>query len=287
MLYSIPQLEEGAYRRSNFPSGEVYIKLLEPVVPENATILFRYQGDASLIELMMLTDALKRNGAKNITLLCPYFPGARCDRIEEEQIGEALSVKVYADLINSQGYSKVVVFDPHSNVTPALINNVKVVSNRLYARCVVHTLKYQDKLDVVLISPDVGATKKTRKVAEDFNPPITVIQGEKKRDLKTGSLVPGECVLHIPEGFDLKDKDCVIIDDICSKGGTFIALAKELKKYSPKSIILLVSHYEGTADISKLNEAGISAIYATDSLPYKVLGIGNPFIKTNILSYVS
>lgn len=125
----IPDNGKKTYEQLIFKAGENHIKItkttqIERITPVN--IFYSYTGDNSILILLQLTDAVRRLGAKEVNLFIPYFPGARQDRVCNK--GESLSVKVYADLINNQNYDKVVIFDPHSDVTPALLNNVEVVA---------------------------------------------------------------------------------------------------------------------------------------------------------------
>ena len=168
--------------------------------------------------------------AKNLELFIPYFPAARQDRVMIK--GEALTVKVYADIINSLQLNKVSVFDAHSEVTPALLNNCEAIPNHTFIQKVIESIGKPVKL----ISPDGGALKKIYKVSE-FLGGLEVVECSKSRDVKTGRL----------SGFkvyndDLKGADCLIVDDICDGGGTFVGLAQELKNKNAGKLYLAVSH---------------------------------------------
>ena len=104
-----------------FNGGEPHIKIEEELIGQQVTITHRLNSFNDVGLLLVATDALKRMGVQLIDLLIPYFPAARQDRVMVA--GESLSVKVYVDIINAQNYNKVMVFDPHSEVTPALLNN--------------------------------------------------------------------------------------------------------------------------------------------------------------------
>jgi ribose-phosphate pyrophosphokinase len=163
-------------------------------------------------------------------LFIPYFPAARQDRVMIK--GEPLSVKVYADIINGMEFNKVYVFDAHSEVTPALVNNCEVIPNHTFIDAVTKSIGN----DVKLISPDGGALKKIYKVSE-FLGGVEVVECSKSRDVKTGRL----------SGFkvyndDLQEADCLIVDDICDGGGTFVGLAEELKNKNAGKLYLAVSH---------------------------------------------
>ena len=130
--------------------------------------------------LLVATDALRRMGLQKISLLLPYFPAARQDRVMVK--GEALTVKIYADIINNAQYEAVFILDPHSEVTPALLHRVKVFDNHQLVQKVI-----ANKTDYCLIAPDGGALKKVYKLAQ-FLGGQPVIECSKMRAVKTGKL---------------------------------------------------------------------------------------------------
>ena len=113
---------------STFPGGEEYVKLewagRERNYLEETFITARLTSSSEVMRLLMVTDALRRRGFRDISLNLGYVPYARQDRVCAE--GESLSIKVFADLINSQKYQNVEIYDPHSTVTPALLDNCGV-----------------------------------------------------------------------------------------------------------------------------------------------------------------
>ena len=107
-FYRLPAAsDENHYRLFQFGAGENHVQLRVPPA-KRVTLFFGYRGDQSIMQLLLLTDALRRSGAEQIDLLLPYMPGARQDRVCN--VGEALSVKVYASLINQQQYASVSIF---------------------------------------------------------------------------------------------------------------------------------------------------------------------------------
>lgn len=236
-----------------FSGGEPHIKILSDLnAIEEVTVTTRIQSFNDFGLLLIAIDALRRMSIKTIHLFLPYMPAARQDRVMIT--GESLSVKVYADLINGLNLDSVTIFDPHSEVAPALLNNCKVISNHKFIEKVIADIN----TDVILISPDGGALKKIYKVSE-FLGGLPVIECSKKRNVKNGQL----------EGFkvyedDLKGKDCLIVDDICDGGGTFIGLAEELKKKNAGNLYLAVSHGIFNKGVEVLNQY-FTKIYTTDS----------------------
>lgn len=236
-----------------FKSGENHIQILGGIAGQYIQLVARYSGDQMIVKLAMAKDALNRAGVAGCSLVLPYFPGARQDRVCNE--GESLSSAVYAKLINALEFDHVTIFDPHSDVTPALINNVRVVDNhRLVKQCV-------DSLsEFFLISPDAGANKKVFGLSK-FLGGIEVVRSDKIRDVTNGQIIDTQVFAD-----DLGGKICVIVDDIISGGRTFLELAKKLKQKNAGDIWLIVSHHEGVATPDKLIESGISRVFTTDSL---------------------
>ncbi|NNG41714.1 ribose-phosphate pyrophosphokinase [Pseudoalteromonas sp. NEC-BIFX-2020_002] len=243
-----------------FSGGEEHIRFNASDFAETTKIeVFERLTDSSkLIRLMLAVDALKRltYGAIPIELTIPYFPYARQDRVCVE--GEALGAAVMAQFINNMGLSKVTIWDAHSDVSPALINNVvNVPQMALLARCEELSTRLA-KGELTLISPDAGASKKTLKIAETFNSELDVIQAQKVRDLKTGNIIETQIL------GDVKGKSVLIADDICDGGRTFIELAKVLKSQGAAEISLFITHGIFSKGLAVF-EGLIDAIYTTDS----------------------
>lgn len=235
-----------------FPAGETYINIFG-TEHGFVDVFYSYGGDQTLFELAHFVDAARRRGMIIETLYCPYFPGARQDRVCKP--GDSFALKIYADFINNLNFKKVVIFDAHSDVAPALINNCVNVSNVDFVVDIIA----KDK-DYYLVSPDAGSNKKIYAVSRALGG-AKVIRADKVRDLNTGEIIDTEVFSE-----DLGGKNCYIIDDICSGGRTFIELAKKLKEKNAGRIELIVSHFENILNLKEAEDAGISAVHTTDSL---------------------
>lgn len=240
------------YKSFVFNGGEPHINILDKNIGRSITITQRINSFNDLGLLLIATDALRRMNVKEINVFIPYFPAARQDRVMVA--GESLSVKVYADSINAQHYNQVTIFDPHSEVTPALLDRVHVIQNYEFVKQCLDSIKEE----VVLISPDGGALKKIYKVSE-FLGGVEVVECSKKRDVKTGAL----------SGFkvyedDLKGKHCVIVDDICDGGGTFLGLATALKEKNAGKLSLIISHGIFSKGFTELTKQ-FDTIFTTNS----------------------
>ncbi len=236
-----------------FSGGEPHIKILTPIDQnKNVTVTHRVQSFNDFGLLLLAIDALQRLGIKSIDVFIPYFPAARQDRVMVK--GESLSVKVYAQLLNALNLNSVTVYDPHSEVVPALLNNCKVISNHNFIKEAIQDIDE----DIILISPDGGALKKIYKLTSALGG-IEVIECSKSRDVKTGQISDFKVYAE-----DLKGKSCLIVDDICDGGGTFMGLAKELKKKNAGKLYLAVSHGIFSKGLTELNKH-FDKIYSTDS----------------------
>lgn len=242
-----------AFQSFVFSGGEPHIKI-DPAFDSNQTILITHRINSfnDLGLFCIAVDALKRMGVKTIEAFIPYFPAARQDRVMIK--GEPLSVKVYADIINNLGLQKIKVYDPHSEVTPALLNHCEVIDNHNFIRKVTDYIQ----TDLKLISPDGGALKKIYKVSEALGG-IEVVECSKSRDVKTGKLT-GFKVYET----DLNGKDCLIVDDICDGGGTFLGLAAELRQKNAGNLYLAISHGIFNKGFDGLS-AYFTTIFTTDS----------------------
>ena len=220
----------------SFPAGEVGVSTHYDAASKDKELV---KVDACLtssdeiIQLFMLTDALKRQYVNSrFELNLGYVPYGRQDRVCNE--GESLSIKVFADMINSLNYSLVTITDPHSDVTGALFNNVKIVSQKeIFDKYFLRKLSFLER--DVLIAPDIGAAKKANEIFSGLKMNSLMV-ANKQRDLATGYITDFEF------SGDVEGKHCVVVDDICDGGATFILIGKALRERGAKSITLCVTH---------------------------------------------
>lgn len=220
-----------------FSGGECQVKIPYFDALATTNIIAHLYSSDDIMCLLLAVDAVRRvNPQAILELTIPYFPYARQDRVCNE--GEALSVRVMANLINSLNCEKVTVVDPHSDVTPALLNRVVTVSmaDIITKSEIVDLIK--DK-GLNLLSPDAGAEKKVRNVANALSTlgiTTEVLSATKSRDTKTGNITATQ--IH----GDVHGKSFIILDDICDGGRTFIELAKVLKNQDAADIYLYTTH---------------------------------------------
>lgn len=212
-----------------FPGGELQVK----VNPNSSCYIeaFLYSSD-DIMTLLLTVDAIRRMGCYIKKLIIPYFPYARQDRVCNS--GESLAIKIMADLINNLNIPQVNIIDPHSNVTPALLNNcVTYDIVDLFIQSNKKSTLIPSK-NITFVSPDAGAEKKVTALAATFKAPL--ITASKIRNTLTGEITGTK--VHE----DVTGKDLYVIDDICDGGRTFIELAKVLKEKSADKLYLYTTH---------------------------------------------
>jgi len=226
-------------------------------------------GDLGL--LLVAVDAIRREINNNIdskkfdiSLFLPYFPGARQDRVNETP--EPVTVKIYADIINSLNFSKVIIFDPHSDVTPALINNCVIIKNHEFVKYCYMDLLGDDKIisDFVLIAPDAGATKKVHSLVNYLDVykygKYEYVECSKNRDTITNNI--SKFIVHSD---NLEGKDCIVIDDICDGGITFLEIGQELIRKKAGNLHMVISHGIFSRQFKNGLDKLYKSIYTTDS----------------------
>lgn len=248
-----PAAQQISFEAFLFAGGEPHIRFkpadLAPL--ESITITHRVQSFEDFGLLLLAVDALQRADVNHIEVVLPYFPGARQDRVMVA--GEPLTVKVYADLLNALNLRRVTVYDAHSEVTPAVLNQARTINNHRFIAQVLEQINVEH-----LVSPDGGALKKIYKLSA-FLGGKHVVEGSKIRDVRTGQLSGFQVFCD-----DLEGTDCLIVDDICDGGGTFMGLAQTLKDKGVGRLYLAVSHgifRRGVDDLSKHFET----IFTTDT----------------------
>lgn len=226
-----------------FSGGEVHVKIDMEAIKEayidttNSKRVEIHQDIRSsddFMSVVMVKDALDeifRFHPVPIELFSLYVPYARQDRYCEK--GEAFGVKAFARLLNALGFSRVVIADPHSEVTPAVITNLDVIPQHEIA---FHMLGWKLRMEnFELVSPDGGALKKIFKLGTQMN--LQVHCADKIRDTATGNIIRTDISVQ-----DFKGANLMIVDDICDGGRTFIELAKVLRERNAGKIELFVTH---------------------------------------------
>lgn len=243
---------------SKFAGGENHIKLLQTYTENDKVRLnTRLNNADDIMVLCLAVDALRNMNVKHIEAFIPYIPYARQDRVMVP--GEPLSIKVFARIINQLQLDNVMVFDAHSDVSVALLDRCENIPNH---DMVTHFIKTLGLKDFILVSPDLGAYKKVNKLAQKIGFTGEIATGIKIRDLSTGEIIRSD----VNTG-NLQGKNCMIVDDICDGGRTFIELSAALKNKNAGKLYFIASHgiFSHNA-IDRLKEAGFENVGSSNSI---------------------
>lgn len=244
----------------HFPDGTSLIKQApaHDMYQNSVKIEWFFENNEELVVLIYLTKHLRQNGIKDIYLNLPYIPNARQDRVKN--IEDVFTLKYFADIINYLDFNGVQVLDPHSSVSEALINNIVVCNPKNYIETTLGRVESQYNYEQVLaFYPDEGAMKRYSSLLDR---PYAF--GIKKRNWETGKIEG----LDVSGSIDkIKDSRILIVDDICSRGGTFYHSAKKLKELGAKEIYLYITHCENTILEGDLLSSGlVEKVYTTNSI---------------------
>lgn len=243
--------------QNHFPDNSLLLKVETNevrLVEGTVVIQWYYESDAELFTLICLR---KHFSDASMALFMPYCPHARMDRVKNDN--DVFTLKYFAEVINSLNFDLVFCEDVHSNVAEALINNFYPLDSE-YAG--IKNLYSELDLDIegelIVCYPDEGAMKR---YSDKIEAPYAF--GIKKRDWKTGKILGLELMnKELVEG-----KDVLIVDDICSRGGTFYHTAKALKEAGANNVYLYVTHCEKTVLNGDLIKSGlVKEIFTTDSI---------------------
>lgn len=254
---------------SYFPDGTFLIKenvyeWAEEFKTRSVCFEWYFENNAELLALQFLAWHFQDHGM--ITrLYMPYIPNARMDRVKKPE--DVFTLKYFARIINSIGFEKVRVVDPHSAVSEALIDRLEIVDASKYIQTVLEVLSHEPGI-LQIVFPDGGAEKR---YAGFIPAEIPKSYGMKVRDWSTGFILGLE--LH---GASVVEADKVlIIDDICSYGGSAYYTAKHIKDMNPEAkVYFYVTHCEnsvlegkfGEKEVPLLDTGLIEALYTTGDI---------------------
>lgn len=244
-------------RVGRFTDGEVDIKLDEDIRGRDVFVLQPTcpPVNEAWVELMLLLDTLRRASAGRVTAVMPYYGYARKDRKDEGRV--PISAKVVANTLVASGADRVVTLDMHAAQIQGFFD---IPVDHLYARPVLlDEIESMGIEDPVVVTPDVGGTKMARAYAKRLEADLAIV--DKRRISGTETSV--EHVIG-----DVEGRNCVIVDDMISTGGSITQAAAVLKSKGARAIVIAVSHavFCGPA-VSRLDAAPVDAILVTDSIP--------------------
>lgn len=257
--------DNSEYKAFKFHGGEVHFKLKKPEVlytSNQIRIISRLNNSDELMLLMLVIDTIRkdRGDGMYVEVFIPYMAYQQADR--DFSVGESFSLKTVIFLLNSLSVNKFIVYDPHSDVTPALLRNCSVIDNSDFVRDTVDNILFSmntKEEDLIMLSPDAGAYKKIGKLTDKISFKGELVAANKYREISTGDIQSLELSKQ-----DFNSKDVLIVDDICVGGRTFVELAKKLKERNAGNLYLAISHGVFSNGLKELNQY-FTKIFVTNS----------------------
>ena len=217
-----------------FKDGEVFVKIDETVRGRDVFVVQSTSEpvNENLMELLIFVDALKRASAKSINVIIPYYGYARQDRKAKSR--DPITAKLVADLLTAAGADRVLTMDLHAAQIQGYFNIPvdHLLGSPILAKYFVEK-GLADRDDVVVVSPDLGSVTRARKFADKLNAPIAII--DKRRPKANVSEI-----MNIIG--DVKDKVCILIDDMIDTAGTITNAANALKDLGAKNVYACCTH---------------------------------------------
>ncbi|HEC1558944.1 TPA: ribose-phosphate pyrophosphokinase [Campylobacter upsaliensis] len=253
---SLPLSDAGVKR---FSDGEISVQIDESVRGKDVFIIQSTCAPANdnLMELLILTDALRRSSANSITAIIPYFGYARQDRKANPRV--PISAKLVADLIEAAGIDRVATIDLHAGQIQGFFN---IPVDNLYGSIVFNDyIKSKHFKNAVVGSPDIGGIARARSVAKKLGLDIIIV--DKRREKANESEV-----MNIIG--DVNGKDVVLVDDIIDTAGTIVKAAKALKEKGANSVMACCTHAVLSGEAyERIAKGDLDELIITDTIPLK------------------
>jgi ribose-phosphate pyrophosphokinase len=255
-------------KETHFANTEIKTEILESirgldiyVVQDCANTDLPYSVDENLMSLKTAIDAAKRSDATNVTVILPAYPYARQDKSISR---ECITASLIARELENLGVNRVITLDIHNTAIGGFFAKANL-ENLFPTKTICNYIKNNFSTDnLVVVAPDTGAMRRAQNYAEKLQVPLAVVY--KERDYSASSKI-----LNITLIGNVKNKDCLIIDDMIATGGTIINVAKTLKENGAQKIYISCSlaFFNGNAEekfTEMYNEKIFESVISTDAI---------------------
>ena len=246
-------------RVERFNDGEIFVEVYENVRGEDMFIIQSTSNPANdnLMELLIMSDALRRSSADRITAVIPYFGYARQDRRTKART--PISAKLVANLLTESGVDRILTLDLHAAQIQGFFDIPvdNLYASPVFALDILHHFKGKMS-DVMVVSPDVGGVARARELAKRIEAPLSIVD---KRREKAGEIA-GMTVIG-----DVSGKKCIIVDDICDTAGTLCKAAEVLMEAGATEVHAYITHgvLSGPA-VERVSKSVMKSLVITDSI---------------------
>ncbi len=246
-------------RVERFNDGEIFVEVFENVRGEDMFIIQPTSNPANdnLMELLVMTDALRRSSARRITAVIPYFGYARQDR--RARARTPITAKLVANMLTGAGIERVLTLDLHATQIQGFFD---IPVDNLYASPVFALdirANFRDRMDeLMVVSPDVGGVARARELAKRIGSPLAIV--DKRREK------PGEVAEMTVIG-NVEGRTCLIVDDICDTAGTLCKAAQVLMESGAREVHAYITHgvMSGPA-VERIGSSVMKSLVLTDSI---------------------
>jgi len=246
-------------RVERFNDQEIFVEVFENVRGEDMFIIQPTSNPANdnLMELLIITDALRRSSAARITAVVPYFGYARQDRRTKART--PITAKLVANMMVEAGIERVLTMDLHATQIQGFFDIPvdNLYASPIFALDIEHHFKGEMD-NLMVVSPDVGGVARARELAKRINAPLSIV--DKRREK------PGEVAEMTVIG-EVKDKICLIVDDLCDTAGTLCKAAELLMDHGAREVHAYISHgvLSGPA-VERVTNSVMKSLVVTDSI---------------------
>ena len=242
---------------SRFPDGETAVKILENVRGRDVFIVQPtcHPPNETLMELLIMVDALRRASAARITAVMPFYGYARQDRKDQPRV--PITAKLVANILVAAGTNRLLTMDLHAQQLQGFFD---IPVDHLYASPVIAKYLIDKKLGkLVVVSPDTGGLKMAHAYSEMLGAGLAIVAKQRKG--------PSEVEAMTMVG-DVRGCNCVLVDDLATTAGTLTSAARILKENGADNIFAAVSHAVLTdVGVERLKNSQIKELVVTDTVP--------------------
>jgi len=242
---------------SQFPDGEISVQILDSVRGRDVFVMQPIALDPNyyLMELLIMLDALKRASAKSITAVIPYYGYCRQDRKDKFRV--PITAKLIANMLAGAGASRVLTMDLHASQLQGFFD---VPVDNLYGRPqLIEAIRTCNLENCIVVAPDIGSVKLARAFASEMGVDFAIVDKHRKTstDVEVYTLIG-----------DVKGKDVLLADDMCSTGGTLVSAAKACQEKGANRIFAAVTHglFVGHS-VENIEHSPIEKVLTTNTIP--------------------
>jgi ribose-phosphate pyrophosphokinase len=249
----------GKIKSGRFPDGEIEVQIMENVRGRDVFVIQTIALDPNnhLMELLIIIDALKRSSARSISVVIPYFGYCRQDRKDKPRV--PITAKLVANLLSNAGAARVLTMDLHAGQLQGFFD---IPVDNLFGRPIlVEAFKALAPANLVVLAPDIGSVKLARAYAAYLNVDFAVVDKLRidSSHVETATIIG-----------DVKGKDVLLADDMCSTGGTLVSAAKACREKGAHRIFAAVTHgiFMGENSLQKVENSPIEALLMSNTIPW-------------------